>query len=192
MLGATSSSSKSLDGGDGGGRRRQRRRLRERRALLRASSTATIPAQNSSKGSKRKSRTTSTSSGAGLGSGSRASGSKIVIELYDLSIDPAESVNLATKRADKLKELQAIASKYLTDSVAPLADISVSPEAAPVTAPGWKYPRIVGLFGEPGPAARWNRRRPRKRIGDDAMKTLLLASGLRVFTSAAERQSSRT
>jgi hypothetical protein len=70
-----------------------------------------------------------------------------VVELYDLSIDPAESVNLATKRADKLKELQAIASKYLTDSVAPFADITLSPEAAPVTAPGWKYPAIVGVFG---------------------------------------------
>ena len=116
-------------------------------------------AQSSSKSSKRKTKTT-TSSGSGSGTGSSSSSEKIVIELYDLSIDPAESVNLATKRADKLKELQAIASKYLTDSVAPFADISLSPEAAPITAPGWTYPRIVGVFGQqptsgsaPAPAA---------------------------------------
>ena len=104
-------------------------------------------AQNTSKGSKRKNRTSTTSSGSGSGSGSSSASEKIVIELYDLSIDPAESVNLATKRTDKLKELQAIASKYLTDSVAPFADITLSPEAAPITAPGWKYPAIVGVFG---------------------------------------------
>jgi hypothetical protein len=106
-------------------------------------------AQSTSKSSKRKSRTSTTSSGSGSGSGSGSSSSteKIVIELYDLSIDPAESVNLATKRADKLKELQEIASKYLADSVAPFADITLSPEAAPITAPGWKYPAIVGVFG---------------------------------------------
>jgi arylsulfatase A-like enzyme len=108
-------------------------------------------AQSTSKSSKRKSRTTSSGTGAGSGGSGSGSGTssseKIVIELYDLSIDPAESVNLATKRADKLKELQAIASKYLTDSVAPFADISLSPEAAPITAPGWKYPAIVGVFG---------------------------------------------
>jgi len=102
-------------------------------------------AQNSSKGSKRKAHTSST--GTGSGSGSTSGSEKVVVELYDLSIDPAESVNLATKRADKLKELQAIASKYLNDSVAPFADITLSPEATPVTKPGWKYPAIVGVFG---------------------------------------------
>jgi hypothetical protein len=57
-------------------------------------------------------------------------------------------VNLADKRPDKLQELQAIASKYLADSVAPFADITASPESAPILAEGWKYPAIVGVFDD--------------------------------------------
>lgn len=135
-----------VDGGDGGGGDAGSDGY-ESDALYPDDLDGDLLAQNSSKGSKRKNRTSTTSSGSGSGSGSSSGSEKIVIELYDLSIDPAESVNLATKRADKLKELQAIASKYLTDSVAPFADITLSPEASPVTAPGWKYPAIVGVFG---------------------------------------------
>ena len=108
-----------------------------------AQNTGDDLAQNTTK-AKGKHKTTGTGSGSGKTSGSE----KVVVELYDLSIDPGESVNLATKRADKLKELQAIASKYLADSVAPFADITLSPEATPVTKPGWKYPAIVGVFGQ--------------------------------------------
>ncbi len=132
----------SIDGGDGGGDAGTDGLGNDPHAGELAQNTT------SGKTGKRKTKTTTTS-GSGSGSGTSSSTTdKIVIELYDLSIDPAESVNLADKRADKLKELQAIASKYLVDSVAPFADITLSPEASPTLAPGWKYPAIVGMFGD--------------------------------------------
>jgi arylsulfatase A-like enzyme len=146
----------SIDGGDGGGdagsdASGDETAGFESDALFPSDSIGSASAgdlaQNTTSSGKAGKHKKTTGSGSGSGSSSGSS-EKIVIELYDLSIDPAESVNLADKRPDKLKELQAIASKYLVDSVAPFADITLSPEASPTLSPGWKYPRIVGVFGE--------------------------------------------
>ena len=63
----------------------------------------------------------------------------------------------------------------------------MGPKAAPITAPGWKYPADRRRVRRAGVQRRGRTGAGRgKRVGGDAMKKFLLALGLAAFSSTAE------